>query len=397
MFEKNQGLRVKVVRFGGGERCPAVVDANGMLVHDPNVYAMLRLRSQECASNTMEAHLRAIVIACNWAASRDIDLRERVASLELLSSAEMFDLRDSLRENRRDGGVVASATYYNRCHFVRDYLAWLARAAIQRISVADPKLQEARQRLEWFERAMVAGLPKGGSPGREGVDENVQAAFREAITPGSPTNPFQAQHQHRNQALLHLYWETGMRRGEALKIKGEHLIGLPGPTPVLRVLRDPDAADDARRTQPAVKTLPRDLEISPYLGNLLYDWVVKHRTDGKRYPGAKRTPYVFVSRSGQPLALRTVNDMFELLRERVPGMPDDFSPHILRHTSNDRFSEASDAQGLNEAEEKQARNYVMGWTKTSNQGDRYTRRHTRKRAAEVMQRMQDASVKGQNR
>lgn len=369
-----------------------------MLAHDPNVYALLSLRSRECAANTMEAHLRAIAVACNWATARKIDLQQRISSSELLASEEIFDLRDALRENRRTpGSVVASATYYNRCHFVRDYLVWLARAAIQRIAVADPKLPEARARLEWFERAMVAGLPKGGSPDKEGVDEDAQRALLEAIEPGSPTNPFQAQHQHRNQALLYLYWETGMRRAEALKIKGEHLIGLLGQTPVVLIRRDPDAKDDPRPAQPAVKTLPRDFEISSRLGVLLHDWVVKHRTDVERYPGAKRTPYVFVSRRGQPLALRTVNDMFDLLRARIPSLPATLTPHVLRHTGNDRFSEAADAQGLNEAEEKQARNYVMGWSKTSVQGDRYTRRHTRKQAAAVTQRMQDASVKGRNR
>jgi site-specific recombinase XerD len=405
-------FRVKTVCFASGERFPAIVDANGILAYAPTLYGSMALRSREGSSGTMEAHLRAIMIALNWAAGRKIDLQARIESVDLLTTFEIESLRTALRINYRKevaapkqkalgkqhkSRSVNSSTYYNRCHMVRDYLAWHARNAIQRIKTSDPKLPEARYRLESFERLMAENLSKPKPKEREGIDERTQELFLEAIKPGSPLNPFQTKHQHRNHALLLVYYETSIRRAEGLKLKGEHLIGLGGSSPTIRIIRDPDDPDDPRGAEPRVKTYPRDIPVSLGLAKALQEWVVEHRTDAARYPGAKRTPYVFVSRTGKPLGLRTVNDMFDLLRHRVPELPRDLTTHVLRHTGNDRLSAAADAEGLNEAEEKKARNYVMGWSKTSAQGDRYTKRHTRRRAEALMTRMQQNSVKGKNR
>ena len=67
------------------------------------------------------------------------------------------------------------------------------------------------------------------------------------------------------------------------------------------------------------------------------------------------------------------------------------TPHVIRHDWNGRFSEASDEIGLAEAEEKQARNYAMGWKKGSEQSADYLVRRTREKATEVSLRMQDKS------
>ncbi|WP_162003365.1 tyrosine-type recombinase/integrase [Microvirga tunisiensis] len=352
------------------------------------------------------------MIALNWAAARGIDLWAKIASVDLLTTFEIENLRTALRVNyqkevsaktqksprkRRKPTTVGHSTYYNRCHMVRDFLAWHVRNVVQRIKTSDPKLPEARHRLDMFERQMVENLAKPHPREREGIDEPTQELFLEAIRPGSPLNPFQKKHQPRNYALLLLYYVTSIRRAEGMKIKGEHLIGLGSDKPSLVIVRDPDDPADPRGVEPRIKTLPREVPLSRELATALLEWVVRHRTDPNRYPGAKRTPYVFVSRTGKPIGARTINDMFELLRKRVPGLPDDFTTHLLRHTGNDRFSAAADAQGLKEAEEKQARNYIMGWTKNSNQGDRYTRRHTRRRAQALMTRMQQKSTEGHNR
>ena len=412
MYAEIAPFRVKTVRLSNGERFPAIKDKNGVIAYAPALYTVLSLREREGSSGTIEANLRAVAISLNWAAAVKIDLQARIESADLLTTFEIASLRTTLRTNFRkiaaDGvkpqslskqkpTVVSAGTYYNRCHMVLDYLSWHARNAIQMIGTSDPKLPEARRRLEAFERQLVADLPKPKSGERTGVDDHIQKLFLEAIKPGSPTNPFQKKHQHRNYPLLLLYYEICIRRAEALKIKGENLIDLDGKYPFVQIIRNPDDPDDPRQTEPRVKTLSREIPISTELADALRDWMVDHRTDTERYPGAKRSPYVFVSRTGKPIAVRTVSGMFELLRKRVPGLPNDLTAHVLRHTGNDRFSAAADAEDLNEAQEKQARNYIMGWTKDSNQGERYTKRHTRRRAEALMLRMQRKSSEGKNR
>ncbi|WP_279479477.1 tyrosine-type recombinase/integrase [Aureimonas sp. SK2] len=348
----------------------------------------------------MYLSMQAVAIMLEWAWKREprIDLQERLGTGILFEAAEIHSLRRELRlklpasSGGEDAVTVGSGHYYNRCHAVRDYVTWHAENVLRRIPTREHgRAVEHRRRLEDFRVSMVANLPSPRTKAREGVDEEVQRLFLEAIRPGSPTNPFQAQHQARNYALLLLYFLLGVRRAEALKVKGEDLY-LTGAEPKIRIVVRVDEIDDPRRVEPRAKTQGRDLPLGPALVEALREWVVVHR---KTYPGHKKTPFVFINRMGGPLSLEAVNDMFELLRRRVDGLPADFTTHHLRHTANDRLSDLADEEGWGEGEEKQRRNYTFGWTKTSNQGEAYQARSTRRKAAAASLRMQKRSWEGQ--
>lgn len=373
---------VKLLRFRSGERFPSVVDGRGLLATQPNIYALTSLRNRENAAGTGEKRLRAITVALNWAALRNVDLRARAESFELLSSLEVEDLRDALRTNlraakgRKGKATVRSDHFVNRCHAVRDYLVWHAESALQRIRVGDTRLKEARLALDRFVAVMDDGLPSGKSAEKDPVAPDAFTRLLAAAAPGSPNNPFQPQHQHRNYALLLLYYETGMRRGEALLLKGEDL-ALHVTQPSVTVVRRPDDPDDPRCAEPRVKTLGRPIPITRELAQALDVWIRQHRNDPTRYPGAKRVPYVFVSRTGKPLSLRSVNDMYELLREKVEGLPAGLNTHANRHDANTRFSKGGKALGWTDAEMQLARNNHFGWVKGSEQGVHYNKQHAR--------------------
>jgi integrase len=373
---------VKLLRFRSGERFPSVVDGRGLLATQPNVYAVTSLRNRENAAGTGEKRLRAITVALNWAGLRGIDLQARTESFEFLSPFEVEDLRDALRTNLRAAkGLKGKATvrsdhFVNRCHAVRDYLVWHAEAALQRIRVGDARLEEARLALDRFVKVMDGDLPSGKSAEKDPVPPDAFTRMLAAAAPESPDNPFQPQHQHRNYALLLLYYETGMRRGEALKLKGEDL-ALHGTQPSVTVVRRPDDLDDPRGAEPRVKTLGRPIPITRQLAHALDVWIKKHRNVPARYPGAKTVPYVFVSRTGRPLSLRSVNDMYDLLREKVEGLPVGLTTHANRHDANTRFSKGGKELGWTDAEIALARNNHFGWVKGSEQGVRYNKQHAR--------------------
>lgn len=417
--KESNPYRVKNMTFASGERFCSVVDADGMLEFGPTAYALVVLRGRECAASTMEAHMRAVALALEWAAKKGVDLAALTSSVQMLSPTQIHDLRDHLRASARKesqaaagkdvGGspVVKGGTYRTRCLMVRDYLAWFATRAIHAIRTDDPKLVEARLRLERFERAMAANLPKARSVPREPLGEEALALFLQVIRPDDPRNPFKAAHRHRNHALLLLYYETGARRGEVLKVKGENVKvagrkarvagdGRAGPGPEVQFRRNPDDPRDTRVREPNVKTQPHDDPISDELAAALRVWITEHRPDEKRYPGASKCPYVFMSRKGKPISARTVNHMFALLSARFKELAGLF-PHLLRHAANERFSLGAESLGLSEAEETQARNLKFGWAKDSKQGALYNRRHVRRNAEKVMLRVQDLSVQGLNR
>ncbi len=192
---------------------------------------------RENAAGTGEKRLRAITVALNWAALRDIDLRARTESFEFLSPCEVEDLRDALRTNLRAAkgqkgkATVRSDHFVNRCHAVRDYLGLACRGRAPAHSGRRPAPGRGAPRPRPFREGDGCRPSERQVRGEDPVAPDAFTRMLAAAAPGSPDNPFQSQHQHRNYALLLLYHETGMRRGEALLLKGEESRPARAPAP----------------------------------------------------------------------------------------------------------------------------------------------------------------------
>jgi integrase len=81
--------------------------------------------------------------------------------------------------------------------------------------------------------------------------------------------------------------------------------------------------------------------------------------------------------------LSALNKVFVVLRRKCPDLPDDLSPHVIRHTWNDHFSEIMDRRRVSEETEKKMRSRLMGWSETSGTAAAYTRRHVQRKAREA--------------
>ena len=93
------------------------------------------------------------------------------------------------------------------------------------------------------------------------------------------------------------------------------------------------------------------------------------------------------------MSLATLDEIFVLRRNRFPeDLPKDFSAQSLRHTCNDNFRIAANSRGLNGAELKLVQNYVMGWSKDSEQSADYMRLSTQQEARAVMLLMQSRAA-----
>jgi integrase len=398
MVGQNLNHVVRTTKLPSGERFALLYDRRTDLpLPWTTRYSAIFRRSKEGSVSTMVQELRAIAVAMQWAEGCGIDLDERIESATFLVPEEVLSLRDALRANlNSDKGVpINGMTHLTRCIFVLGYIRWRGQHILQRIPNNDSRFLPARLRLEEFCSSMMSMLPKPRSRGREGLSPEVEARLREVIHPDHPDNPFQMAHRHRNHALLLCYLNLGIRLSEALVLKGVDL-QLNGNKPTLTIHRRPDDRDDPRRQQPLVKTQSRIIPLSDELHSALTAWVLTHRTDKSRYPDAKKTPYVFVSRNG-PMAGRSVHDLFVRLRFAVEGLPQHLSAHLTRHTWNDSFSRLVDENGLKEEEEKRTRTYLMGWSKNSMQAVTYTRRHTREAAAKHSLELQVKSTQGKNR
>jgi integrase len=300
-------------------------------------------------------------------------------------SEEIALVRFQQRKLRKLGGATASADIGNRLSTVHSYLTFASFACAARM---DPG-GEARRVYEAARTAILgvlrarakAFLParSTGEP-REGLRAEQRQRLLEAITPGHPENPWEPEVQNRNQLVVRLLYELGMRRGEVLCLRvGD--VKLTADGALLTVVRRPQDPDDPRQPKPQVKTLGRELLI----GVTLRDLFVGYLADRRTLPGARRHPFLFVSgTNGAPLSVWSMTKMFKALRERVPGLSEELSAHVLRHDWNDRFSEMSDRAAparteIDATKEERARAYAMGWSNPAT-ATRYTKRWTREAA-----------------
>jgi hypothetical protein len=163
-------FRTKTIRLLEGDLFAFTVDARGMYVDMPNLYCVVVLRPTGISLAAMTAKMNAVCQLHNWAAASDVDLRARIVSLDFFRKDEVASLRKELRVNlltrpmkQARGGrrkprreVASNSQWRSRCAAVRDYIAWHAEDAIQRMSARDERLTEysvrrfAQDRLQHF-------------------------------------------------------------------------------------------------------------------------------------------------------------------------------------------------------------------------------------------------------
>ncbi len=387
-------FRVRVTKMTGGERLPIVVDRRGLPVPAPNQWSLL-IRRPQVQQNTLIEELRTVAHIYDWATRRGIDLNERLASGNGLTPAELTALYQNLRYVRPFGRKAAARrltdavdvqmvngkTHAVRVGYAREYLVWGLERALYQLDVSDLRVWEIRERCERIRRAAIDfQRPSSDSVAKRiGLDRVTRARLLEVINPTYPQNPFRRTVRFRNWVLVVLLMTFGFRRGESLKIYVTD-VNVKGRNPSLTIHRRPGDVLDTRANEPAVKTLGRKIPLSPEIAQMLDAFIMHHRP---RFPGADRSPFLFFSEDGNPLALRSVNAVLERIAACFPAFEGILSPHVLRYTYNDMLTESAAAAGVDAETLKQTRNYLNGWSLTSEQGALYSRRAIEERAAEI--------------
>lgn len=423
--------RLVWIKFDNGERFPMLVSpTDGIPLFKPTVYSISMRRVTGVASATLERDLRAIMHLHAWAMDNGIDIDKRFADGEFLNIQEIDSLTQAAwlyyeqlsestgtqrkskqisatnkiiklekyrrRGNRANINMVDADTMGVRLRYIRDYLDWLALQKLGNVSynfAGYGALDSARQQMK---QAIEARIPMGkgrSSIGqREGMEAETEARLREVIALDSEENPWlHMDTRLRNQLIILVMLELGIRMGEALGIR---IVDINFQKNELLIRRAADDPKDPRVYQPNTKTRDRILPLGEALAKLLHNYIVNVRS---KITAARRHSFLFVATdSGMPLTLGSVTKLFRTLRDNVPGLPDEITSHVMRHTWNDRFSEVMDRKKVKEAEEHQMRSYLMGWSPTSGTSATYTRRHTRKRAMEVSLQLQ-SDLRKQNK
>ncbi|MBB4053680.1 integrase [Devosia subaequoris] len=401
------------VRFLKGERFPFLVrKETGLPLEGPTFWSLALRRAQNLQSSTIENDLRSLMFLFLWAELRGVSVEGRLAEGTFFSLTEIIDISNVIGRYRQ--GVLAELAT-NVVKLPSDQALGVdvderrnrLSAAYSFIEFTSADIQS--QLSPWPQRAKryasarndclgllrgyvtsVGSRRKNGAGEREGMERAAVVQLRRVIEPQHPDNPFRADVRFRNYVIVRLLLDLGIRRGELLGIRVDDLeLGSNG---TVMVHRRPDDPLDPRTRKPNTKTESRLLALNGRLVELVHEYVLRHRS---ALPAARRHPFLIVnSVDGAPLSLSAVNKIFEALRERIPDLPDDLSPHVLRHTWNDAFSEHADLNRIPAEHEVKWRARLMGW-RNENSAQHYLKRTVRRRSNEELRVMQDGfDIKG---
>ncbi len=412
-------VRLQIMLFGNGERYPLLVDGSGMPLWYPTLFATTQLRNASKAPNTITAALAAIRSLLAWAVASGIDLEDRLVQGIYLRDFEIESFRaysespwpnSTHARERAEFGVpksterfrgqigknlrrVAPGTHYNRMTYAADYLEWLAKRLVERdVRKIDAK---AIEDIKQMSIAIKIRRPvKSGASllsARRGLDAGAHELLLRVIKRESSSNPFEKEVRARNEVIVRLLYEFGMRAGELLSLKISDFDFLEN---TVLIPRRHDDIEDPRKNQPVAKTLDRRLPMSHEIANLVRSYVLGDR---HALHDAKRHPFLLVVHQkgpfcGLPLTSKGLAKVFQVIKSVDPIALGSLSPHVLRHTVNDRLSAKFDKEVIRAADEEKMRSYLMGWREGSGTAAIYTRRHVERKAQEAMLSLQKSKT-----
>lgn len=419
MHDANK-CKVRFAKFADGERYPLLLDERGLPLWYPTLFTTTQFRNVSKAPNTMVAVLAALRVLMHWAQSSQIDLEHRFARRLFLNEQEMESLcsylqtkdfenelqeKNIIRIKRRNedsrGGIqlvesrVSSSTQYIRISYSAEYLKWLATRLVERDSgfVNTETLGQIQRMTGGLHMRRPLKTRNSTVNARKGLTENQQVMLLNLVERGSEMNPFSPKLQGRNQLIVSLLYYLGLRGGELLALR---ITDFDFQQNTMLVARRHDNPEDPRTYQPVAKTADRLIPLTESLVKLVSDYVFKERSC---FPAAKQHDFLLVthqggSYQGHPLSIKALAKVFSEIQVAMPDISGSLTPHILRHTANDIFSDLMDSRKVNPAEEEKLRSYIMGWKEGSGTAATYTRRHTERKVKEAALLLQNHARKG---
>jgi integrase len=367
------------VVLDSGERLPCLAESATWIPVRVATRWAVRYRRYRVQASTLANNLRVLARVYGWA--RDcagLDLDDLLTQGQILRNREIESLVNSLRA-KADTHTLDTGAFDQHLAVVEDFLKWSLDSENRggRRVLSLEQLTAERQRMEEFFRSFRVGARP--STRIEPLEEADIEAIRRTIGPRrgsgdhlSFPSAFSCHTQLRNWLMFEVALELGIRRGELLKLR---LDSLPRAAEEgIRILRRPDDPHDSRSKEPAVKTAERVIPASRDLLRAVQMYLTSPPPLG-RVSG--KSPYLFVTRSGNPVSIDTADDIIAAIGRVSNVTP--LSWHRLRHTWAERMAElfADQPNGMDRLV------YLGGWSNPLS-ARHYIRRAVAKQAEEVL-------------
>ncbi|ECH0563246.1 phage integrase family protein [Salmonella enterica] len=278
---------------------------------------------------------------------------------------------------------VSKRTLYFKIMTIENYVKWFFdNIAINNIDSS---------RYETISRAFDFIKPRIENGKNYNIESESKSLTNEQVTTltdmvsvKSKINPFSEHVRFRNNLIIEILLETGIRGGELLNIK---LVDFDYVHKSLCIVRRPDDQNEPRLRQPLVKTLERKIPLSIELTELIQNYISDFRS---KQCHAGEHDYLLVTHSskgqlGHALTISGYQKIFEQIRKNS-NVLSDIVGHSLRHTWNVKFSEMMlmNSNSQDYITYEKVRNYLMGWKKNSSTSDIYNQAFIAQESRKIM-------------
>ncbi|HCH2797953.1 TPA: site-specific integrase [Vibrio vulnificus] len=329
-----------------------------------------------------------------------IDLVERVASGAFISRAEVDDfvrvcklythdesaqlnanvvrisdsrIRDAIHATANSQPQVSAHTFRQRLIRLRAYVEYLYVCHHYDQVATNQKIETDDQfnKFKLYINAFISGTRRNNTITRD-VFESVipdDKFFRllEIIKESSTDNPFKSS-KLRNQIIIQILIETGVRVGAVMKLKISDLIE-DWSNPRFLLTRTPDDPSDPRLDPASNKTKALSVSISPDLMKLIKLYISTVRATSKNI---HKHDFVFIAEkgktSGQPLTYKTIYKIVKTFGDVINLK---LNPHKLRYKWNEVFEDKAKEMGFSPEKIEDLRKYAMGWVEDSKMASVY--------------------------
>ena len=380
-------MRIVSIVHPAGHEMPMLLDGDGLPIPDPNEWLIGR---RSLAPTTQSRLLSELVPLYGWAESNGIDIRQRIEGGQGFTEAEVTSgLIEALRKNSKDAKKrVGNSVFNQRLDTCNAYIKWICGECVARHAADDrrtDRIVEIRGLVNDWLTQRVVGQPVSKKSSAKALTADQQAALAEFLHPRFKGLGRTLATKSRNFVAIMLMLLCGFRRGELLSLQVQDITFGAIPSVDVR-LRPPDAAD-RRKPRPRVKRLPRTLPLDPVLAHFIDEYIMVHRETLLEQSNLD-TPYLIVSDEGDPLSISRLYAICVELRKELEGaVPENFSPHSLRHTFSESMEKALRSAGMDENRRAQALALLRGDSSLASQNVYLER--------EILERANSALVKYQ--
>lgn len=417
-------MRVELIRYPAGHELPLLLDDDGMPIPSANEFILGR---QQLKTNTLTRNARELMPLFEWLEAQQIVLWQRVNSEKGFSEAEIVgSLFVTLRRDRTHGKikrlVVEPATYNHRLMTIAAFLRWCFNICLVGMSSEHrlrERIKENQARIaSWFKEGYISAAPTARASRSKSLSHQEEAFLLECLDPINgkgigkltrvPTfdkgaTPAQKKKRkkakesrlrqqalrHRNFVAMLLMLQAGLRRGELLSLCVEDIV-ISSMSQVNVIVRPPDP-NDTRRPRPEVKRNARTVSMSPSFARAVDEYITEWRPVLLDLAEADNN-YLILSGGGNPLSMPRLNEIFKELRADYPDrLPQQLSPHALRHRFTQNLERGLREVGMEEEERKKALAIMRGDSSLESQNV-YIEAEVREQASKVLIRYQENTM-----